>query len=75
MSAVIGASLTGIDLYHWIALRRIIDGEVTKLNGSWRHHGRLVLGYVTHALDELLMGWMVTLADSVSTVDGGASQS
>lgn len=72
MSAVAGASLTGIDLYHWIAMRRVLDGEVTKLDGSWRHHGHLVPGYVTDALDELLMGGLVTLADPHPMVDGRA---
>lgn len=72
MSAVTGASLTGIDLYHWIAMRRVLDGEVTQLNGSWRHHGHLVPGYVTDALDELLMGGLVTLADPHPMVDGRA---
>jgi hypothetical protein len=72
MRAVTGASLTGIDLYHWIAMRRVLDGEVTKLNGSWRHHGHLVPGYVTDALDELLMGGLVTLADPHPMVDGRA---
>jgi hypothetical protein len=72
MSAVTGTSLTGIDLYHWIALRRVLDGEVTKLNGCWRHHGHVVPSYVTDALDELLMGGLVTLADSDPMVDGRA---
>jgi hypothetical protein len=72
MSAVTGASLTGIDLYHWIAMRRVLDGDMTKLNGSWRHHGQLVPGYVTDALDELLMGGLVTLADPDPMVDGRA---
>jgi hypothetical protein len=66
------ASLTGTDLYHWIALRRVLDGEVTKLNGCWRYHGHLVPGYVTDALDELLMGGLVTLADPDLMVDGRA---
>ena len=72
MSAVTGASLTGIDLYHWIAMRRVLDGEVTKLKGSWRHHGHLVPGYVTDALDELLTGGLVTLAEPHPMVDGVA---
>lgn len=58
-----GASLTGTDLYHWIALRRVLDGDVTKLDGCWRDHGHLVPGYVIDALDELLMSGLVTVAD------------
>lgn len=58
-----GGSLTGTDLYHWIALRRVFDGEVTRLDGCWWDHGHLVPGYVTGALNELLTGGLVTLAD------------
>ena len=58
-----GASLTGTDLYHWIALRRVFDGEVTRLDGCWRDHGHLVPGYVSDALNELLGGGLVMLAD------------
>lgn len=72
MSAVTGASLTGIDLYHWIAMCRVLDGEMTKLDGSRRYHGHLVPGYVADALDELLMGGLVTLADPHPMVDGSA---
>jgi hypothetical protein len=67
-----GASLTGTDLHHWIALRRVLDGEVTRLDGCWRDHGHLVPGYVTDALDELLMGGLVTLADPDPMADGMA---
>jgi hypothetical protein len=72
MTAVTGTPLTGINLPHWIAMRRVLDGEVTKLNGSWRHHGHLVPGYVTDALDESLMGGLVTLADPHLMLDGEA---
>ena len=61
MTAMPGASLTGTDLYHWIALRRVFDGEVTRLDGCWRDHGHLVPGYVSDALNELLGGGLVTL--------------
>jgi len=64
--------LTGINLPHWIAMRRVLDGEVTKLNGSWRHHGHLVPGYVTDALDESLMGGLVTLVVPHLMLDGEA---
>ena len=57
-----GASLTGTDLYHWIALRRVFDGEVTRLDGCWRDHGHVVPGYVTDALNELLTAGLVTVA-------------
>jgi hypothetical protein len=63
MTAMPGASLTGTDLYHWIALRRVFDGEVTRLDGCWRDHGHLIPGYVADALNELLTGGLVTRAD------------
>ena len=72
MTAVAGASLTGTDLHHWIALRRVLDGGVTKLDGCWRDHGHVVPGYVTDALDELLMDGLVTLSNSDPTADGMA---
>jgi hypothetical protein len=65
-----GASLTGTDLYHWIALRRVHDGEVTQLGGCWRDRGHLVPRYVTDALDELLTGGLVRLADSDPMAEG-----
>jgi hypothetical protein len=45
-----GASLTGTDLHHWIALRRVFDGEVTRLDGCGRDHGHLLPRYVMDAL-------------------------
>jgi hypothetical protein len=67
-----GASLTGTDLYHWIALRRVHDGEVTRLGDRWRDRGYLVPGYVTDALDELLAGRLVMLADPDPMAEGMA---
>lgn len=58
-----GASLTGTDLYHWIALRRVHDGKVTRLGDRWRDRGHPVPGYVTDAMDELLTAGLVILAD------------
>ncbi|HET9254947.1 MAG TPA: hypothetical protein VFO16_07060, partial [Pseudonocardiaceae bacterium] len=66
------ASLTGTDLYHWIALRRVFDGEVVKLGRCWRDHGHRVPGYVTEALDELLTGGLVTLTDPGPMAEGSA---
>jgi hypothetical protein len=57
------ASLTGTDLFHWIALRRVFDGEVTRWSGCWHDHGHRVPGYVTNALDELLAEGLVMLTD------------
>ena len=68
-----GASLTGTDLHHWIALRRVFDGEVTRLDGCWRDHGHLVPAYVTEALNELVRGGLVTLTDPDSTTENIAA--
>jgi hypothetical protein len=68
-----GDSLTGIDLHHWIALRRVFDGEVTKLDDCWRDHGHRVPGYVTDSLNELLTGGLVTLAHPDPTAENIAS--
>jgi hypothetical protein len=57
------APLTGTDLFHWIALRRVFDGEVTRLSGRWHDHGHRVPGYVTGALDELLADGLVMATD------------
>jgi hypothetical protein len=57
------ASLTGTDLFRWIALRRVFEGEVTRLSDCWHDHGHRVPGYVTGALDELLGEGLVMLAD------------
>jgi hypothetical protein len=67
-----GATLTGTDLHHWIALRCVLDGEVARRDGCWRRHGHLVPRYVTDALDELLMGGLVTLTDPDPIADGRA---
>jgi hypothetical protein len=69
---MVGDSLTGTDLYHWIALRRVFDGEVTRLGDCWRDHGHPVPGYVTDSLDELLRGGLVMLADPDSTAENVA---
>lgn len=66
-------SLTGTDLFHWIALRRIFDGEVTRLGGCWHDHGHRVPGYVTSTLDELLTDGLVTLADPDPMAKGAAA--
>jgi hypothetical protein len=73
MTAMPGASLTGADLYHWIALRRVFDGEVTRVDGCWQDHGHLVPGYITDALNELLRGGLVTLADPDLTAENIAT--
>jgi hypothetical protein len=73
MTAMPGASLTGTDLYHWIGLRRVFDGEVARLNGCWRDHGHVVPGYVADGLNELLRSGLVMLADPDPTAENIAA--
>jgi hypothetical protein len=56
-------SLTGADLYHWLALRRVSAGGVTKLGDRWRDHSHRVPDYVTDALTALRQDGLVTLTD------------
>jgi hypothetical protein len=42
---------------------RVHDGEVARRDDRWQDHGHRVPGYVTAALDELLTGGLVMLAD------------
>jgi len=70
---MVGDSLTGTDLHHWIALRRVFDGEVTRLDDCWQDHGHPVPGYVTDSLNELLTGGLVTLADPDPTAENIAA--
>ncbi|MBV9449050.1 MAG: hypothetical protein JO345_24445 [Streptosporangiaceae bacterium] len=67
------ASLTGTDLFHWIALRRVFDGEVTRLSGRWHDHGHRVPGYVAGALDELLVEGLVVLTDPDPIAEGAVA--
>jgi hypothetical protein len=69
MTAMPGTSLTETDLHHWIALRRVFDGEVTRLDDCWRDHGHPVPGYVTDSLNELLRGGLLTLAGPDPTAE------
>ncbi len=59
-------SMTGADLYHWVAMRRVSDGGVTKLGDRWLDRGRPVPDFVTDALNELFERALVALADSES---------
>ncbi|MCA1601288.1 MAG: hypothetical protein LC776_06475 [Acidobacteria bacterium] len=46
----------------WLALLRVHEGGVTKLNGHYLNHGRAVAGYVADALDELIRTEFLALA-------------
>jgi hypothetical protein len=74
ITTIPGASLTGTDLHHWIALRRVFDGEVTRLDGCWRDHGHLVPRYVMDALNELLTGGLVMIRVDSELTDAGTAR-
>ena len=57
------ALLSGADLYDWIALRRVNDGGVARVDEWWLDWGRRVPGYVTDALAELYRRELVVLGD------------
>jgi hypothetical protein len=64
------APLAGTEVYEWIALRRVSNGGVTKVDHRWLESDHRVPGYVVGALARLLAGGLVTLVDpdpSVST--------
>lgn len=56
--------MTGADLYHWVAMRRVSAGQVTRLGEGWLDRGHPVPDYVTNALTQLCDGALVALADS-----------
>lgn len=61
------ASLSGADLYDWIALRRVNDEGVVRVGEWWLDRGHRVPGYVTDALAELYRRELVVLGDPDST--------
>lgn len=60
---MIRAQLSGVDVYDWIALRRVDDGGVARLGEWWLDWGHQVPGYVTDALTELCRRELVVLRD------------
>ena len=57
------APLAGVEVYEWIALRRVCGGGVTKVDHRWLESGHRVPGYVTNSLATLLAGGLVMLVD------------
>ncbi len=64
------ARLTGVDLYDWIALRRVSEGGIARMGDHWFDGGFRVPCYVTDALTVLYDNDLVTLID----VDGWCLQ-
>lgn len=60
---MIRVPLSGVDLYDWMALRRVSDGGVARLGEWWLDWGHRVPGYVTDALAELCRRELVVLRD------------
>lgn len=62
--------LTGVDLYDWIALRRVSEGGIARMGDHWFDSGFRVPCYVTDALTALHGSDLVALID----VDGWCMQ-
>jgi hypothetical protein len=61
----VGVQLTrlrGIDLHDWIALRRVSDREILRMQGHWYGKGGRLPCYVTETLERLHKAGMVELA-------------
>lgn len=52
------------DVAGWLALLRVHQGGVTKLDGHCLNHGRPVANYVAGALDELIRNELLSLGRS-----------
>jgi hypothetical protein len=57
------APLAGIEVYEWIALRRVSNGGVAKAGHRWLESDHRVPGYVAGALARLLASGLATLVD------------
>ena len=55
--------LTGTDLYHWMALRRVSAGGIARMGDRWFDHGRQIPDYVADSLAALCDSSAVTLAE------------
>ena len=58
------APLARMDLTAWIALRRVNEGGVALLEGSYYHHGRPVPEYLNAPFTELIGARYLMLADA-----------
>lgn len=62
-AAMTRTPLTGADLFHWIALRRVAHGGIARMGDRWYDTGRRTPDYVADALAELCHAGLVALAD------------
>lgn len=46
----------------WLALLRVHEGGVTRLDGHYLNHGRPVAGYLAEAIEELIRAELLALA-------------
>lgn len=56
----LGSPVTSVT--EWLALLRVHEGGVTKLNGTYLNHGQQVAAYLADALDELIRAELLALA-------------
>ncbi|MGH3904310.1 MAG: hypothetical protein ACRDTE_08985 [Pseudonocardiaceae bacterium] len=50
------------DVTEWLALLRVHEGGVTKLDGNYLNHGRPVADYLAATLDQLIRAELLALA-------------
>jgi len=56
-------TLTGDDLFAWLALRRVEYRRLTELGGRYLDHGRPVSCFLPDVLDDLIQAGVLTLSD------------
>ncbi|MGH3916966.1 MAG: hypothetical protein ACRDTC_26680 [Pseudonocardiaceae bacterium] len=56
--------LVGADLFAWMALRRVYQGHLAKLDDRYFDGGRPIPGYLTEALDALTGTGLAVLAEA-----------
>lgn len=56
-------TLTGDDLFAWLALRRVEYRRLTKLGGRYLDHGRPVSCFLPDVLDDLIQAGVLSLGD------------
>lgn len=62
--------LAGLDLFAWMALRRVHAGDVARFEGRYYDSGRRVPRFLPNVFDELVEAGLLTLAEPESGAAG-----